>query len=1291
MLMSPRARPSTFAVISFVALAQACAVRPHAPDAAFDGEALTLRDGTEAPPLCTDNDRDNYGVGCRAGADCDDTDPDITNECYRCASPATGCPCSDPGERRACDALTDTTRPGLDGTCHPGARTCADGVWSRCMALDGSNRTIWGPLPCPGVCDPTCQDYPACPTTAGDLAGGTNVVIGDAPPPVWCPPSPGGIILEPIPGTVSLTGTVCTPIPCGLDRSCCGTCYAYSNADRQAPALCSRHGGGGLATGDPVCGQTCATGTTHCGVAPWDACCTATQDCRFGVCIARGSATCRTDADCASSAQCAAPPCYCNATLGSTSAYCAPVSPGQCGCGSDTARQGCLSSVVAQGGTIMEDIFRTSDGLDARHLRFARYVRGLASNPSGTCPVGETAARTACDGTGLTCTNLRDAATLASHANSLDWRWVLEQRVDDSGAAAADGDTSSFYPWRSVVYDLGARSNRVVVFPVVAPDPQAAGAAVNACSGPLAFTVWMSDDPNATQINTSTTPDPRRWNATRLITIFTDGWTRNADSTGDPMDPADYATTSGGAASADGMVTEWQVACGADFRYAAITAGFQGGGGSLNPCAQGRVRNVIDAVAGLDDNGRVPGIVHSLPYGTTAGPDAVVGVPVPSVDVYFLADSSASMTASIGNVRAAVTTTGEFFPGCPGGVMAGVRCVLPDSWFGAGQVQDLPVAPYGLGGQDQYFIHGVDETSDISAVAASIGTLIASGADTGLADPLEAQVPALWSLATGRGVQPVDNTGTVYSYLTDRGACVAGGVGYACFRASTLPVIVHFTDQSRYHNGPGGTNPYDDFTLSGSTPLTYPAVATALNGSDAYSMALTPFVSGSPPETLSGTTSGVANDDTSAVCGGAGRDVVYQFNLAVRSRVHADTSGTTLSSPILYVRNATGAQLGCSATGSSPATLDIDLPAGANYQLWVDSVSNSTSGPFLLHFGVRPSAAILVPIWQDAVDALTAIGARVVTVDSSGVASPNDNASIANSTSSLAPSGAAYRFAANSTMSDLVSATVAGNSLVGAILDMAAAGSRMDVYAVAVDNPATPVNESLFVNRPAVTTATTATLRLSDPALGEPSPYNGSACTGSTGTPAYLANGCLAGTAVQFRAEWINNIVPLTTAVQEFHFDVIVYGSHGTTVVELGRIPVTIYVPPLSYPPAGTVTYTLPTPTCASGEQWQWASLQFDVDTPPMPRANPCADPGTRVQFSVQTALTAAGVPAAPSVVLGTAPCATSPIDMSAALIASGVSDRLPYLTLTIALTSFSGQTPTVRGYNILGHCQPGL
>src|SRR5690349_18359477 len=59
-----------------------------------------------AAACTTDNDHDGFGPACPAGEDCNDDDPNITDECYRCAHHAPGCPCSKEGDRIDCGKVT---------------------------------------------------------------------------------------------------------------------------------------------------------------------------------------------------------------------------------------------------------------------------------------------------------------------------------------------------------------------------------------------------------------------------------------------------------------------------------------------------------------------------------------------------------------------------------------------------------------------------------------------------------------------------------------------------------------------------------------------------------------------------------------------------------------------------------------------------------------------------------------------------------------------------------------------------------------------------------------------------------------------------------------------------------------------------------------------------------------------------------------------------------------------------------------------------------------------------------
>src|SRR4051812_24665832 len=74
---------------------------------------------------CVDNDDDGFGHGCSAGPDCDDDDPDVTDECTRCVAPNKGCPC-EPG-----------TMP-LTGCKPPKKRVTQNGVMGFLVCREGS-------------------------------------------------------------------------------------------------------------------------------------------------------------------------------------------------------------------------------------------------------------------------------------------------------------------------------------------------------------------------------------------------------------------------------------------------------------------------------------------------------------------------------------------------------------------------------------------------------------------------------------------------------------------------------------------------------------------------------------------------------------------------------------------------------------------------------------------------------------------------------------------------------------------------------------------------------------------------------------------------------------------------------------------------------------------------------------------------------------------------------------------------------------------------------------------------
>jgi len=122
--------------------------------------------GDTTDPTCTvDNDKDGFGVGCSRGADCDDNDPKVTDQCRRCLNNEPGCACPTEGKRIECGKVQ--SRVGDQVTCLMGGQVCLDGKWSECTPGaygPGHNGFITtkalgtaGPVGQCGDCDPNCR------------------------------------------------------------------------------------------------------------------------------------------------------------------------------------------------------------------------------------------------------------------------------------------------------------------------------------------------------------------------------------------------------------------------------------------------------------------------------------------------------------------------------------------------------------------------------------------------------------------------------------------------------------------------------------------------------------------------------------------------------------------------------------------------------------------------------------------------------------------------------------------------------------------------------------------------------------------------------------------------------------------------------------------------------------------------------------------------------------------------------------------------------------------------------
>jgi len=256
----------------------------------------------------------------------------------------------------------------------------------------------------------------------------------------------------------------------------------------------------------------------------------------------------------------------------------------------DATGDACLNVIrTARADGVVEDIFTTSDGLFAPQLTYATYIRGVNG-----C-IGNTFDPTMLSG--YMCHAPLPGEDIGTFANSLEWAWTQIVRTDDAGTGVAEGAAGFYYPWRGRIMDIGGEANRVVLFPITDHPPLPCEA--------FEYTVWLSNNPDATEIAPETAPDANKWNPARLIRAFTQGWTRNPAATGvAEAGRADLAAhlrnNAGGEAVADALATVWALPCGITFRYVAIQGGNDGNPGP--ECVYHSSEDELDAVAGLNED-----------------------------------------------------------------------------------------------------------------------------------------------------------------------------------------------------------------------------------------------------------------------------------------------------------------------------------------------------------------------------------------------------------------------------------------------------------------------------------------------------------------------------------------------------------------------------------------------------------------------------------------------------------------------------------------------------------------
>jgi hypothetical protein len=331
--------------------------------------------------------------------------------------------------------------------------------------------------------------------------------------------------------------------------------------------------------------------------------------------------------------------------------------------------------------------------------------------------------------------------------------------------------------------------------------------ALVACSGPKIETAGMgrdggpkaADDAAAPPFSTGgarleISPDndvlliDRGQSATRAFTVTlvrADG--TRADVSGQATLSADNALagTLTGASFKSAAMTTNAVA------FTRIDATFADGGQTLRALA-----NLT--LVWLRTTGDSQDFFFTLPYGAAAQQKPLSFTTyIQSIDVFFAVDTTASMGAPIGTLRAGLRDT--IIP-------AVKKAAVKEAWFGVGAIEDFPADPYGVptihapASDDQPFILVSPMTADVMAAQAAVDGLILPdflptivAPRGGGGDQPEAHLEALYQIATGEGIM-APGVASVPAH-TGKGK---GGVE---FREGAQPIIVAITDAPSHTKG----------------------------------------------------------------------------------------------------------------------------------------------------------------------------------------------------------------------------------------------------------------------------------------------------------------------------------------------------------------------------------------------------------------------------------------------------------------------------------------------------------
>lgn len=209
------------------------------------------------------------------------------------------------------------------------------------------------------------------------------------------------------------------------------------------------------------------------------------------------------------------------------------------------------------------------------------------------------------------------------------------------------------------------------------------------------------------------------------------------------------------------------------------------------------------------DAGVPPLCIEVPPMGGPVSAEFTIPAFLQVVDVMFVIDASASMRDEINTVRSRLRDT----------VVPGIVSAIPDAAFGIAFLGEFPVLPHA---RPDSGVHPYELRSPITTDVSRIELALEAVPTWGNLDDPEADIEALFQVATGRGLPP---------FVEAAFGCPGGGVGAACFRSDAFRVIMLVTD-APMHNGPPGVPPIANYTVVSPSPHTYLETVEALRGID---------------------------------------------------------------------------------------------------------------------------------------------------------------------------------------------------------------------------------------------------------------------------------------------------------------------------------------------------------------------------------------------------------------------------------------------------------------------------